>query len=66
MGDIAIGENIMKQVAEYYRKIRNTLFKYSISNLYDFDPSKDMQKELALADKFIINTVHDELSKIVD
>ena len=25
-----------------------------------------MQKELALADKFIINTVHDELSKIVD
>ena len=33
--------SILKQVAEAYRKIRNTL-RYLLGNLYDFDPDTDM------------------------
>ena len=38
--DVRISEEILGQVAESYRKIRNT-FRYLLSNLYDFDPSRD-------------------------
>lgn len=33
--DISIGENILKQISESYRKIRNTL-RFLLSNLYDY------------------------------
>jgi len=35
--DVRISEDILGQVAESYRKIRNT-FRYLLANLYDFDP----------------------------
>ncbi|MEL7567790.1 MAG: isoleucine--tRNA ligase [Dehalobacterium sp.] len=38
--DLANSPNIMKQVSEAYRKIRNTA-RFLLSNLYDFDPAKD-------------------------
>jgi isoleucyl-tRNA synthetase len=38
--DVRADENLMKVLAENYRKIRNT-FRYVLSNLYDFDPAKD-------------------------
>ncbi|HEY6929306.1 MAG TPA: class I tRNA ligase family protein, partial [Thermoanaerobaculia bacterium] len=38
--DTPISEEILKGVADGYVKIRNTA-RYLISNLYDFDPSKD-------------------------
>jgi len=38
--DTPISEEILARCAEGYRKIRNTA-RYLISNLYDFDPSKD-------------------------
>ena len=38
--DIAVSENIMKQVSEAYRKIRNT-FRYLLGSIYDFDVTKD-------------------------
>ncbi len=38
--DVRISKEILKQMAEVYRKIRNTA-RYMISNLYDFDPAKD-------------------------
>ena len=50
--DVRIGENLIKQVAEQYRKIRNTL-KFISWNLVDFDPSKEA-KEFALVDKYIL------------
>jgi isoleucyl-tRNA synthetase len=31
----------MQRVADSYRKIRNSLFRYVLSNLYDFDPQKN-------------------------
>ena len=39
--DIRISPNILKQLSEVYRKIRNTA-RFILGNLYDFDPEKDM------------------------
>ena len=38
--DLAINNNILKQVSETYRKIRNTA-RFLLSNLNDFDPAAD-------------------------
>jgi isoleucyl-tRNA synthetase len=37
--DIRLSEQILKGLAEGYRRIRNTI-RYALSNLYDFDPSR--------------------------
>ncbi len=39
--DISISREILKQMSEAYRKIRNTA-RYILGNLYDFDPDTDM------------------------
>src|SRR6266700_1825176 len=44
--DVTVSEELMQQVAENYRKIRNT-FRYVLSNLFDFDPA---QHALAFSD----------------
>jgi isoleucyl-tRNA synthetase len=41
-GDIPCSPKMLQEFADKYRKIRNTL-RYLLSNLYDFDPSKDTQ-----------------------
>jgi isoleucyl-tRNA synthetase len=38
--DIRISNDILKQLTEVYRKIRNT-FRYILGNISDFDPDKD-------------------------
>ncbi|CAL4319195.1 isoleucine--tRNA ligase [Buchnera aphidicola] len=38
--DITISKDIIEQISEFYRKIRNTC-RFILSNLYDFDPKKD-------------------------
>ncbi len=38
--DVRCSENILKQVAEAYRRIRNT-FRFLVNNLHDFDPATD-------------------------
>jgi isoleucyl-tRNA synthetase len=38
--DMRFSEEIIKRVAEAYRKVRNTC-RYLLSNLYDFDPGRD-------------------------
>jgi isoleucyl-tRNA synthetase len=47
--DVRISEEILGQVAESYRKIRNTL-RYLLANLYDFDPRRDRVSPEALPD----------------
>jgi isoleucyl-tRNA synthetase len=39
--DVVGSERLMQSIAENYRTIRNNLFRYVLSNLYDFDPTKD-------------------------
>ncbi|AIS52659.1 isoleucine--tRNA ligase IleS [Thermoanaerobacter kivui] len=53
--DMRISQEILKQMTEAYRKIRNTS-KFLLSNLYDFDPDKDMlpYEELLEIDKWAL------------
>lgn len=44
--DIRISNDILKQMSEVYRKIRNT-FRYILGNIHDFQPQKD---KIAYAD----------------
>lgn len=39
--DVAASPNILKQIAEAYKKIRNTC-RYLLGNLYDFNPATDL------------------------
>jgi len=38
--DIRVSEEILKQMAEAYRRVRNTM-RFILGNLYDFDPDTD-------------------------
>jgi isoleucyl-tRNA synthetase len=53
--DVALSENILKQIKDAFSKIRNTL-RFMISNLYDFDPEKDALplSNLLSLDKYIL------------
>ena len=53
--DIRISPEILKQISDNYRKIRNTA-RYCIGNLYDFNPDTDMvdNSELEELDKLAL------------
>ena len=57
--DVRIGDEILKQVQESYRKIRNTA-KFILGNLNDFDPSKDMVSfdEMKEYDKYMMSELN--------
>ncbi|MEH7177252.1 isoleucine--tRNA ligase [Neobacillus vireti] len=53
--DVRVSDAILKQVAEVYRKIRNT-FRFLLGNLSDFDPASDRvsYENLREVDQFMI------------
>jgi isoleucyl-tRNA synthetase len=53
--DMAVSPNILKQITEAYRKIRNTA-RFLLSNLYDFDPLVDQvnYQELTEIDRWAL------------
>lgn len=61
--DQRFGENIIKQVAEVYRRIRNTLLKYSLSIISDFK-KENIQTDFTLEDKYILDRLNEVLNKI--
>ena len=63
--DVRISENLLRQVAEQYRKIRNT-FKFLLGNLSDFDPKKNKVSEFEAVDKFILATLEDVKNAVID
>ncbi|MCM8790798.1 MAG: isoleucine--tRNA ligase [Candidatus Omnitrophica bacterium] len=54
--DVRLSDEILNRLADAYRKIRNT-YRYLLSNLYDFDPSKDSVAHLNMLepDKWILS-----------
>ena len=54
--DITVSNERIKKVAETYRNLRNAL-RYQLSNLYDFDPTKDTvaDNELTGLDRWILD-----------
>lgn len=65
--DIKISYDILKQLSESYRKIRNTA-RYIIGNLSDFDPNKDMcdPKELFGIDKWAVMKLNELIKKCMN
>jgi len=66
-GDVLIGENIIKQTSEVYRKIRGTL-RFVLGNLHDFDPKKDIipYEELPALDKYMLYRLSRVAGEITD
>lgn len=62
--DQRIGNEILKQVSESYRKIRNTI-RFLLANLYDFDKTKNMQEKLEDIDLFVLSRMSDIKEKII-
>lgn len=52
--DQKIGPEILKQISESYRKIRNTL-RFMVANLETFNYQKDYQKTLSSVDEFALH-----------
>ena len=61
--DIKIGNNIVGQLVEIFKKTRNTA-RFLIGNLFDFDPANDYVKyeDLKLIDKFALH----KLNKLIE
>ena len=54
-GDVVISDDVLKNVAEAYRKIRNTL-RFLLGNLHDFDIKNDIlgYNKLRATDRYIL------------
>ena len=66
--DVRVSDDILKQVAEVYRKIRNT-FRFLLGNLHDFNPETDSNcilKTLAEVDRYMLIKLQDVVRKVRD
>lgn len=65
--DVRISNNLMKQVSESYRKIRNT-FRFLLGNLFDFNIEKDYipYEELNEIDKFVLIKLNDLTKEVLN
>ena len=61
--DIRISDEIIKQISDNYRKIRNTA-RYCLGNLYDFNPDTDIvaNEELEDLDKYALMKLDEVLN----
>ena len=65
--DTKIGDNIIKQLAEIFKKTRNTA-RFLLGNIYDFDPAKDYVKyeELKPIDRFALHKLNKVIAEITE
>ena len=64
--DIRISDDMLKQLSEGYRKIRNTA-RYILGNLSDFDPNTDMveYKDMLELDRWALMRLNDVVKKSI-
>lgn len=62
-GDFKFGPIILKQTAEIYRKLRNTLLRYSLANLDNFDYDADFTWDLRLEDRYVISQLQQVINE---
>ena len=63
--DVRISKDILNQLVDTYRRIRNTI-RYLLANLYDFTPDqKVLYKELEEIDKWALHKVQKKISEVV-
>lgn len=66
-GDVPVSDKIVRNVANNYRNLRNTL-RYQIGSLYDFDPTKDAipLDELHPVDQWALNELAQLVRNVTD
>ncbi|MBZ0185114.1 MAG: class I tRNA ligase family protein, partial [Candidatus Obscuribacterales bacterium] len=65
--DVPIGKSMLAQLAEVYKKLRNTA-RYMLGNLHDFDPQKDSvaYEDLSDIDKYILHKLSEVVEEIIE
>ncbi|MDB5096902.1 MAG: isoleucyl-tRNA synthetase [Cyanobacteria bacterium RYN_339] len=65
--DVRVSDNIIKQLSDIYRKIRNTA-RFLLSNLYDFDVAKDAvsYEQLEELDKYALHRLQEVVAEVTD
>jgi isoleucyl-tRNA synthetase len=63
--EVPFGETMFGQLADTYRRIRNTL-RILLANLYDFDPAKDSVSNLTLLDRWAATRLHQVIHQCRD
>ncbi|WP_036485662.1 isoleucine--tRNA ligase [Myxosarcina sp. GI1] len=65
--DVRIGGNILKQLADIYRKIRNTA-RFLLGNLHDFDPKQNAvaYADLPELDKYMLHRITEVFADITN
>lgn len=63
--DVPIGQGILKQLADAYRKIRNTV-RFLLGNLHDFDPKTDgvLYEQLPSLDQYMLHRTGEVFAEI--
>ncbi|WP_420417491.1 isoleucine--tRNA ligase [Pacificispira sp.] len=63
-GDLRIGESMLKQLTDYYRRFRNTL-RWLLGSLAHYDPSKRVEpKDMPELERWVLHRIA-ELDKVV-
>jgi len=65
--DVPLGKNILKQMSDVYRKIRNTA-RFLLGSLHDFDPEKDAVEydKLPDLDKYMLHRISEVFAEVTD
>ncbi len=65
--DTKIGNNIIKQLAEIFKKTRNTS-RFLVGNLFDFDPDSDyvQYNDLKAIDKFALHKLNQLIENVTE
>lgn len=65
--DTKIGDNIIKQLVEIFKKTRNTS-RFLLGNLFDFDPAVDYveYKDLKALDKFALHKLNKLIAEVTE
>lgn len=67
LADVRISDEILKQVADVYRKIRNTL-RFLLGNIHDYNPATDRiaEADLLEVDRYILNRLREFTASTLD
>jgi isoleucyl-tRNA synthetase len=65
--DVPLGKNILKQMADVYRKIRNTA-RFLLGNLHDFDPAKHNVEyaQLPELDRYMLHRITEVFADVTE
>ncbi len=65
--DVPLGKNILKQMADVYRKIRNTA-RFLLGNLHDFDPQQHAvpYEQLPELDRYMLHRITEVFAEVTD